>query len=326
MKKTIWILLVVAAGIGLYLFFNQSHPKEVEATTDIDSTYIKIGVLPTSECLPFLVAEQCGIADSAKLKLKVILFDAAMDADTAFQKGMVDGLVSDMVKLSIMESHGEKIRAVMGGDLHLSLVTTRQSRITESKNLKDKIISITRNSIIDMYADKLLSKEKMESTDMNKPQINSLPVRLGMLLQNEYDGAILPEPWASISVHKGNHRISSITDIPEINNMFVLLFSDSLIVNRHDDISKLIDVYNKSVNYINHHRQSDIKTFLKMLQIQGEYTDSVLGIEKYQHATQASVKSLSICRTWSKSRNLLGNKSKSDIIENGFIMDKEKHK
>ena len=140
MKRLIWIVLALAIAALIYFLVSGKEEEVLPASPAVyDSTYLKIGVLPTSECLPFLVGAECGIADSAGLKLHVVKYDAAMDADTAFQNGKVDGVISDMVKLSVLESQGYAVRAVMGGDVHLSLLTTRQSRITEAKNLKEKM-------------------------------------------------------------------------------------------------------------------------------------------------------------------------------------------
>lgn len=321
MKRSVWAVVVLAVIAIVLYFVLRSHPDEVvEMPPEYDSTYIKIGVLPTSECLPFIVAEEYGISDSIGLKLHVELYDASMDADTAFQKGYIDGVVSDMVKLSIMESRGDSVSAVLGGDLHLSLVTTRQSRVTEAKNLKDKIVSITRNSAIDMYADKLLSSVKLESHEMNKPQINSLPIRYGMLCQNEYDGAILPEPWAQMSLQKGCHLLSRSSDVTGMEKMFVLVLRDSVVRSRHDDISKLVKAYNQSIDYINQHRKTDIWKFLKLLQIEENHNDSVLGDWQFEHAKTASEGSLSTARAWSRGRNLVKKQTKqNDVINKRFV-------
>lgn len=318
MKKSIWVPLVIVTFAILYFCLRNSQEVIVEPAPVYDSTYIKIGVLPVSESLPFLVAEETGISDSLGLKLHVAMFDASMDADTAFQNKIVDGVMSDMVKLSVMESRGDSVRAIMGGDIHLSVLTTRQSRITESKNLKEKIVGITRNSAVDMYADKLLSSVKLESYEMNKPQINSLPIRYSMLCQNEYDGAILPEPWASMSMKHGCHLLSSSSDVTGMEKMFVLVFSDSVINHRHKDLKKLIQVYNQSVDYINRHRKTEIKQLLGMLHIEETYSDSVLGNWVFEHASAASEGSLSTARAWSRGRDLLGKKTKNNVIDKSF--------
>ena len=314
------LFLLLAGGIFFYLHHREPE-KPVERRVVADSTYLKIGLIPTSECLPFLVAEHYGIADSCGLKLRTYLYDASMDADTAFMNGVVDCVVSDLVKLSVMESRGEQVSAVFGGDVHLSVVVSRQSRLSDIKNLKDKIVSVTRNSVVDMYADKMLSDARLASTDLNKPQINSLPIRYGMLLQNEYDGAILPEPWASMSVKQGCRRLASMSSIESLDKMNAVVFRDSVISSRRPDIFRLINAYNQSVDYINKNRRTQIKDFLGLLNITEVYSDSVLGISPFPHAMAVSEGSLSTGRAWSRSRNLLGKQSKQDIINKDFVKE-----
>ena len=320
-QKVILTLLFLLLAGGIFFYLRHPEPEKPAERPVADSTYLKIGLIPTSECLPFLVAEHYGIADSCGLKLRTYLYDASMDADTAFMNGVVDCVVSDLVKLSVMESRGEQVSAIFGGDVHLSVVVSRQSRLSDVKNLKDKIVSVTRNSVVDMYADKMLSDARLASTDLNKPQINSLPIRYGMLLQNEYDGAILPEPWASMSVQQGCRRLASMSSIESLDKMNAVVIRDSVISSRRPDIFRLINSYNQSVDFINKNRRTQIKDFLGLLNITEVYSDSVLGISPFPHAMAVSEGSLSTSRSWSRSRNLLGKQSKQDIINKEFIKE-----
>ena len=320
-QKVILILLFFLLAGGIFFYSLHQEPEKTVERPIADSTYLKIGLIPTSECLPFLVAEHYGIADSCGLKLRTYLYDASMDADTAFMNGVVDCVMIDLVKLSVMESRGEKVSAVFGGDVHLSVIVSRQSRISDVKNLKDKIVSITRNSVVDMYADRILSDARLASTDINKPQINSLPIRYGMLLQNEYDGAILPEPWASMSVKHGCRRLTSMLSVESMDKMYAVVFRDSVINRRRPDIYRLLNAYNQSVDYINKNRRTHIKELLGLLNITTIYPDSVLGISPFPHTMPVSEGSLSTCRSWSRSRNLLGKHSKQDIINKEFIKE-----
>ena len=47
-----------------------------------DSTILTLGVLPTIDCLPFYYADSVGLFDFYGLKMNLVTFDAAMDADT----------------------------------------------------------------------------------------------------------------------------------------------------------------------------------------------------------------------------------------------------
>ena len=307
------ILLLILASISC-----KKEPIQEEKKVIPPTNALRIAVIPTSDCLPFLVAVHAGIADSLGLSLHVETFGSSMDADTAFQFRHVDGIVTDMVKAGIMESNGDSVSVVMGGDWHLSLVVSKQSRVSDLSGLKDRIISITRNSVTDMFFDKLLKEAKLESIDANKPQINNLQIRYQMLVQNQYDGAILPEPWASMSVFNGCTSLASYDDIPGMDKTLCLMFRDSVIDTRSKDIQKLITAYNKSVDYINHYSWLKTDEFLRLLGVKQLYPFIVFG-KSFSHATLPSEAALSTGKSWSTGRDLLGRKSKENIIHNEFI-------
>lgn len=276
-------LLVVLITICLFFLFSGEEKAPTIIKEKPDSTALKIAVLPVIECLPLYVADQYGIADSTGLNLKVIPFESSMDIDTAFINHTVDGAVSDMVKLTKWQSRGDSITAIMSGKLDLSLVTSRQSRISNIKGLKEKIVGITRESIVDLYADKIVASSSKDTIELNKPQINNLFVRSRMVEQNQYDGAILPEPYASICVAHGGRRISNIKEINDIDDRFVVVFHDSILNIRKNDIEKLKKAYNMSVDYINVQKIFRKKQFYSMLGFTDAIPDSVFKIPKFNH-------------------------------------------
>lgn len=91
--------------------------------------------------------------------------------------------------------------------LTLSLITAKSARIKNIKSLKDKIIAVTRNSAVDATADLIMKKAQMPAEALNRPQINDVKLRAEMLNLGQYDGAILPEPYATICVDSGGNRV-----------------------------------------------------------------------------------------------------------------------
>ncbi len=91
--------------------------------------------------------------------------------------------------------------------LTLSLITAKSARIKNIKSLKDKIIAVTRNSAVDATADLIMKKAQMPAEALNRPQINDVKLRAEMLNLGQYDGAILPEPYATTCVDSGGNRV-----------------------------------------------------------------------------------------------------------------------
>lgn len=245
MRKLFFLIysLLITAALG--------SCGQAQSTADSkDSTTLMLGVLPTVDCLPFYYADSVGLFDSYGLKISLVTFDAAMDADTAFMNGTIDGIVTDLVKACIWNENTDSMPVVMTGELRLWLVASSEAQLQNPENLKEKIIGITRHSSIDYFADKILASAKLKSIDLNKPQINNIKLRTQMVNQNQYDGAILPEPYASETIAKGGNRLESTMNLGA-EELMCVLFNDSVYKDRNMDICKIKDVYDAAVKALN---------------------------------------------------------------------------
>ena len=256
MHKLIYILSFLGL-IGLFGSCGQTEKVKM----DTDSTALKLGVLPTMECLPFYYADSIGIFDSLGIDVKLVTFEAAMDADTAFVNGCIDGIVTDLVKECIWRGNGDTAHVAMVGDLRLWLVTAPKARLLKAESIKEKIIGITRHSSVDYFADKSLESVKLQSTELNKPQINNLRLRGLMVDQDQYDGAILPEPYASEAVARGAKRLTGTEDL-KLTNLLCVLFNDSVSQVRKDEIQKIRQAYDMAVLALNTDTLSNVLDFI----------------------------------------------------------------
>ena len=256
MRKLIYILSFLGL-IGLFGSCGQTEKVKM----DTDSTALKLGVLPTMECLPFYYADSIGIFDSLGMDVKLVTFEAAMDADTAFVNGCIDGIVTDLVKECIWRGNGDTAHVAMVGDLRLWLVTAPKARLLKAESIKEKIIGITRHSSVDYFADKILESVKLQSTELNKPQINNLRLRGLMVDQDQYDGAILPEPYASEAVARGAKRLTGTEDL-KLTNLLCVLFNDSVSQVRKDEIQKIRQAYDMAVLALNTDTLSNVLDFI----------------------------------------------------------------
>lgn len=211
-------------------------------TKDSDSMVIHIAVLPTEECQPFYVAQQRGLYDSLGVVVQLDTFLAAMDADTAFMNNQVQLLVSDSLKARYLNRITKKdsIISIITDTLRLSMMTGKPTRIKSINSLKEKIIAVTRNSAIDYFADQTMDKANIKREYLNRPQINNIALRADMLNLNQYDGAILPEPYATQCEELGAYRINSLKA-----PLMQVLVKKSVMKKRKQDILKVIEAYKR---------------------------------------------------------------------------------
>lgn len=248
------------------------NSKNTDSSNDIDSNAVHIAILPTDESEPFKYAKEKGIFDSLGINVSLDTFMAAMDADTAFVNGKVLFILTDSIKAKYLGSvclcngDSDSVATVMTDTLTLSMLTSANARIKNIKSLKEKIIAVTRNSAIDYTADKILELAQLKKEELNRPQINNLELRAQMLNLSQYDGAILPEPFATECEDSGAYRLHTIKE-----PMLVLLTKNKNLKNKKD-ISLIIKAYkrgkelyqvDKNNKKINSSKLKDTKTINK---------------------------------------------------------------
>lgn len=287
--------------------------SEIQTIHDNDSTVLTIAVLPTLDCLPLYVADSLGLFDSLGVDIRLLTYEAAMDADTAFQRGWANGCVTDLVKAITWRSAGDSIRVILCGDVNLSVVTAHTARIREVKSLKEKVIGVTRNSVVDYTVDQMLATHGMIPKDLNRPQINNIFLRQRMVDQNQYDGALLPEPYASLSVAHGAKRILTSADLPHTNPILAITFRDSLLRTRRTDLLKIIKAYDLAIDYINTNRTNTSNGLLRFLPLSETVPDSIYEVPTFRKSQLPSDSLMREVRRWCQSRSLLGHDTASVI-------------
>ena len=163
-----------------------------------------------------------------------------MDADTAFMNDKVQLLVSDSLKALYLNSivKRDSILSILTDTLQLSMLTGKPTRIKTISSLKEKIIAVTRNSAIDYFADKTMDKAGIKREYLNRPQINNIELRAYMLNLNQYDGAILPEPYATQCEEQGAYRINTLKE-----PLMRVLVKQHVMKKRKQDIERIIEAY-----------------------------------------------------------------------------------
>lgn len=170
-----------------------------------DSLALKVAVTPTLDCLPLFVAVEKGMFTKEGISVKLRMFQAQMDEDTAIVNKRVEGMMTDSVRVSYLREH-EKValRQMATTSLKWQLITNKTARIKQLPQLHDKMIAMTRNSATEMLAKKAVSMSGLLSEHVFFIQINDIAVRLGMLENDVMDAMFLPEPQATSARLQGH--------------------------------------------------------------------------------------------------------------------------
>lgn len=214
-----------------------------------DTASLKVAVMPVSCCLPAFVAVERGLADKAKLDLRLVMYASQMDQDTAIVRGHVEGMYSDSVRVAFLNSRGGKLTTCRPTDAYWLLVSNKLSRINRVEQLNDKIIAQTCYSAIELFTQETLNDAKT-TADVYKVQVNDVDVRYNMLLANNIDALWLPEPYASAALSHGHKKLA---DSRKLNtHIGVIAFTDEAINNKQrkaqiDKFLKCIDEASDSI-------------------------------------------------------------------------------
>ena len=300
MRKLIEIFMWLMV-VGLCGSCNQTNGTVNEE----DSTAIKLGVLPTMECLPFYYADSIGLFDSLGVNVHLVTFDAAMDADTAFVNGKIDGIVTDLVKVCIWQGQGDTAKVAMVSELRMWLITAPKARLLKAESLREKIVGITRHSAVDYFADKILESVKLQSIDLNKPQINNIRLRGLMVDQDQMDGAILPEPYASEAVARGAKRLNG-TEEMKVANLMCVLFNDSIHRARKREIENIRSVYDQAVTALNADTLSNVLEYIPK-EHRTAMPDTLFRYSPLHVSMEYADSMMTDVKKWAKGRKLVEN-------------------
>ena len=220
MNRYIYILLGlmlcgVLAGCGEAESRARISKAEREARRKADSAALKIGVMPTEDCLPILVAKEKRLFDTLGVDVRLRKYHALSECREALEKKRVEGAVIDSTLMKELKDLGQNLEGAMSTNLTWKFLTARKSRITRLAQLSDKFIAADSHGDSHVLAskaiDSLVTKKKMHIFII---QVEDPAVRLDMLTNGNIDAALLPEPFATIAQKRGARWIKEVKSSP----------------------------------------------------------------------------------------------------------------
>lgn len=308
--KPMLVLWLVCAAV-LASCGGDRPAKDVKAVpppqAGTDSTVLRLALLPTVDCLPFYYAEAAGIYDTLGLRgLKLVTFSAQADADTALLGGSVQGGVTDLVRLGYHCGRGKKLVAVAATDGSWAFAACGSLRIRSVEKMKGRMVAISRLSASDCLSGEALQKNKMKYGDIYRPQINSFALRTSMLNENQIDGAVLPEPYATAARLAG-HRLLPATGFSDMR-LGCVAFSRKALADKAtaDALKLLLRGYDMAADTLNRRGiAACADLLLKDFHLARNVVDS-LRLPRYGHARLPDGADIEKARTFLKERGRAG--------------------
>ncbi len=300
MKKLIWIIATICLVAGCGQSYEEtkrlSRAQRIRLAKE-DSAALKIAVLPTLDCLPFYLAEDHNLFDTvADIRLK--LFNAQMDVDTAVMNRRVELAVTDLVRAERMIKQDTTLGYLTATNAYWQLITNRIARMTQLKHLEDKMLAMTRNSVTDLLGDLAVDSAKLKSEFVFRVQINDVNIRLKMLENNEMDALLMTEPHAA-QARLLKHKVLLDTRNLDMKMGAVVMRSKYLEdKDRQRQMEVLIKGYNEACDSINQYgvaAYSDL--VMKYCKVKKSTVESLKNI-KFEKISKPREKDIECAQKW----------------------------
>ena len=304
MKRLLYIfsaiLLLAGCGQSYEEKRKLSHKKRMQLLRE-DSAALKVAVMPTLDCLPLFVAKEEHLFDSLGADVRLKMFTAQMDCDTAVVGGSVEGAVTDVVRAERMIKKGTPLRYVTSTNAYWQLFTNKMARIRDLSKLDDKMLAMTRYSATDLLADYAVDSAKLKSEQVFKIQVNDVNIRLRMLLNNEIDAVILTEPQATMARLARNPILLDSRKIPL--QLGVIAFREKPLKNqkRQEQLEVFKRGYNMACDSLSRYGMGRYRDVVaKYCKIRPEQVDSLPQTVKFVRMSEPAAADIERAKKWLK--------------------------
>ena len=247
-----FLLVTLLCGCGGSSFEKERQEAKVrqQQQEKQNAEALKIGTLPTLDCLPSYVAMEEQLFDTAA-HIRIKGYNCQIDADAALTSKKIEGCVTDIVRAQQMIRKGTPIHYLTTTNAYWQLISSRSARLTQLKQLEDKMIAMTRFSVTDYLSDLAVDSAKLKQEMVFRVQINDPNIRLKMLINKEMDAVFLTEPQATTArLYKNPVLMDSRNKKLQMGAVVV---REELMKNkrRQEQIEALVKGYNAACDSIN---------------------------------------------------------------------------
>lgn len=264
-----------------------------------DSFALKVGVMPTLDCLPMFVAKEQALFDSS-MNIRLKRYRSQMACDEALRKGSVEGSVTDVVRALWLGKQGIDLDFTSSTNAYWQLVSNRRARIKQLRQMQDKMMAMTRHSATALLADYAVDSVKLGRDDVFRIQINDVNLRLKMLLNNEMDAAFLTEPQATAARLYKNPVLMDTRDVDWRFGLIVFRQEAMKDKRRKQQIKAFTKGYNAACDSINKHGFMHYASVIeKYCEVDGK-TVRALPRLKFNHMGKPRQKDIDRASRWLK--------------------------
>lgn len=240
--RTLKYIAAIAVVVGLLayicidIFFpNGFGDNDADKAEKVKNTALNIGLPNNIASLPIWVAEEDSIFDSLRVDITVKDFSDPMDCDVAFANGKMNLCITEPKRAEwIANARKATYSEVMKLPMPYAMVTSHSARLTNIKQLKDKLVACTRNSTYTTALQHCLDSVKLSKDSVYITQISNPNIAMLMLHNSELDAAFVPEPYISLGKVMGHKQLYSA-------------YTDALLISKQDLSADQLKSFNLAI-------------------------------------------------------------------------------
>lgn len=275
MKKIIRSVVLLALIAMLAALAGCGSSKETAGEASDEP--ITIALSPWPGWFFWYLVDEKGFFEKHGVKVDLKWFPVYSDSLQAIATGKVDANSQTLSDTLAPASKGIGLKAVLvndnsfGGDAIVS-----KSNIGSIKELKGKTVATELGTVDHLLLLTALAENGMTENDIN--YVNMTVNDAGpAFISGKTDASVLWEPFQTTAVKEGKGKVlfsSKETPglIPDL-----LVFRDSVVKNRPDDIQKIVDAWFDALNYFKSHQDEAIKLMAEKAETTPE--DFKLGLD-----------------------------------------------
>lgn len=279
---------------------------------------LTIGVMSSMDYLPLAIAQERGYFTDNGIEVDIQKFFSANDRDAALQSNNLDGTIIDYTGGAIQAAGGIPLQFTSQCDGTFEMIVSKDSDISNAYELKGRKIATSRNTVIDYCTDYVLISTKTGVDNIERVEINKIPLRLEMLNNNKIDATMLPDPFATIAKNYGNRSVTSMDSI--YLKVTGIVFRQEVIDEKKETLKKLYKAYNQAVKDLQTEPASSFEDILiKEIGFPPALVSKAI-LPKYTEAQLPNQNDLATTQVWLQEKGLIPSDFDiSSIIATGVL-------
>lgn len=217
---------------------------------------VRFAVLPILDALPIYVAAEEGYFAEEGLEVELIPAASAPERDQLLQAGRADGVITDLVALSLYNREDRSVVTVRYAMVptaefpQFRILAAGDAGVRSPAELSNVPIGVSEGTVIEYVTDRLLAAEGLPSEEIAALAVPKIPERMALLNSGELAAATLPEPLATLAMQQGAVVVVDDSRHPEFSAS-IFAFTAGMVEDNPDAVGAFVRAVDRAGAAIN---------------------------------------------------------------------------